>query len=69
MTLHQARAVAQGIVLLASAAIALWVSTPVGLALVAVMGVVKLQEAFTDRCPSDLVLRPLGFKKAGEAKG
>jgi hypothetical protein len=58
----------QGIMLLVSAAIAYFVSLPVGLALVAFIGVSKLQESVTDWCPSDLFLRPMGLKKKVETK-
>jgi hypothetical protein len=63
MTLERGRAMVQGTMILLYAAIALWISTPVGLALVALTGVLKLQETVTDWCPSDLVLKPLGFKR------
>ena len=68
MYLENARALLQGIMLLVFAAIAYWVSLPVGLALVAFIGVMKLQECVTDWCPSDLFLRPMGLKKKLEAK-
>ncbi|MBI2833259.1 MAG: hypothetical protein HYX76_02400 [Acidobacteria bacterium] len=67
MYLENARALAQGILLLAFAAIAYWVNLPVGLGLVALMAVMKLQESVSDWCPSDLVFRPIGLKKRGEA--
>jgi len=68
MYLENGRALVQGIMLLVFAAIAYWVSLPIGLALVAFMGVMKLQESVTDWCPSDLFLRPMGLKKKLEAK-
>lgn len=69
MYLENGRAMLQGIMILVFAAIAYWVSLTVGLVLVAVMGVMVLQSAFTDRCPSDLFLRPLGLKRKLEGKG
>lgn len=66
MYLENARSFTQGILLLAFAGIAYWVSLPVGLALVALMGVMKLQESVSDWCPSDLVFRPIGLKKRAE---
>jgi hypothetical protein len=63
MYLENGRALVQGIMLLVFAAIAYWVSLPVGLALVAFMGVIRLQESVTNWCPSDLILRPMGLKK------
>ncbi|MBI4337715.1 MAG: hypothetical protein HY683_07825 [Chloroflexi bacterium] len=63
MSLERGRALMQGTMLLVFAAIALWVSRPVGLSLVALMALLKLQEARTDWCPSDLILKPLGLKR------
>lgn len=68
MYLENGRALAQGIMLLVFAAIAHWVNLTIGLALVAFMGVMKLQESVTDRCPSDLFLRLMGLKKKVESK-
>ena len=68
MYLETARALLQGIMLLIFAAIAYWVSLPVGLGLVALIGVMKIQESATDWCPSDLFLRPMGLKKRWETK-
>ena len=69
MYLENVRALIQGIMLLVFGAIAYWVNLHIGLALVAFMGVMKLQESVTDWCPSDLFLRPMGLKKKMEAKG
>lgn len=66
MSLERGRSIVQGIMILVFAGIALWVSQPVGLALVAFMGVMRLQESVTDWCPSDLFLRPMGLKKRSE---
>lgn len=68
MYLENGRVLMQGIMLLVSAAIAYFVSLPIGLALVAFIGVSKLQESVTDWCPSDLFLRPMGLKKKVETK-
>ncbi len=68
MHLENGRALVQGIMILVFAAIAFWVSLPIGLGLVVFMGVMKLQESFTDWCPSDLFLRPIGLKKRLETK-
>lgn len=68
MYLENVRASLQGIMLLVFAAIAYWVSLPIGLGLVVFMGVMKLQESVTDWCPSNLFLRPMGLKKRWEAK-
>ena len=48
MSLESGRSMIQGILILAFAAIAVWVSSAVGPALVALMGFLKLQEAATD---------------------
>lgn len=67
MSLESARALLQGVMLLVFAAIAYWVNLVVGLALVGFMGVMKIQESRTNWCPSDPMLRAMGFKKRTEA--
>ncbi len=69
MYLENGRALMQGIMLLVFVAIAYWVNLTIGLALVAFIGLMILQSAFTDWCPSDLFLRPMGLKKKLESKG
>lgn len=69
MYLENGRALFQGIIVLIFAAIAYWINLTIGLALVAFMGVMILQSAFTNWCPSDLILRPLGLKRKLESKG
>lgn len=68
MTLDAGRNLMQGVMILIFAAIAAWVSLPVGLGLVGFMGVMKLQQTLTDWCPSDLCLKPMGLKRRTEAK-
>lgn len=68
MSLESGRAFLQGLMILVFGAIALWVSTAVGIALVAFVGVIKLQESVTDWCPSDLFLKPLGFKRRAQSR-
>jgi hypothetical protein len=68
MFLENGRDVARGILILAFATIAYWGSSTLGLTLLAFMGVMILQSAFTDWCPADLFLRPLGLKKKLETK-
>jgi hypothetical protein len=63
MYLENGRDIARGVLILIFAALAYWVDRAAGLALVAFMGVMILQSAFTDWCPADLFLRPLGLKK------
>jgi len=63
MNLERGRDLTRGILLLVFAAIAYWGDRAIGLALVAVMGLMILQSAFTDWCPADLFLRPMGLKK------
>ena len=62
MYLENGRDVFRGILLLISAAIAYWVDLPLGVGLVVFMGAMILQSAFTNWCPADLFLRPLGLK-------
>ena len=68
MYLENGRDIFRGVLILIFAAIAYWVDLVTGLALVAFMGVMILQSAFTDWCPADLVLRPMGLKKKLESK-
>ena len=63
MYLENGRDIVRGILILVFAAIGYWVSLTLGLALVALMGLMILQSAFTDWCPADLFLRPLGLKR------
>lgn len=63
MHLENGRDLVRGVLILILAALAYWVERTVGLALVAFMGVMILQSAFTDWCPADLFLRPLGLKR------
>lgn len=62
MTLDAGRNLMQGVMVLIFAGIAAWISLPVGLGLVGFIGVMKLQQTFTDWCPSDLLLKPLGLR-------
>ncbi len=68
MVLENGRDIFRGVLILIFAAIAYWGDLTIGLALVAFMGVMVLQSAFTDWCPADLILRPLGLKKRLESK-
>jgi hypothetical protein len=65
MYLENGRNVTRGIMLLIFAAVAYWGDLTTGLALVAIMGVLILQSAFTNWCPADLFLRPMGLKTRG----
>lgn len=67
MYLENGRDAFRGVLILIFAAIALWVDLATGLALGAFMGVMILQCAFTDWCPADLILRPLGLKRKQKA--
>lgn len=69
MYLENSRDAVRGILILIFAAIAYWVDLTTGLALVAFMGVMILQSAFTDWCPADLFLRPMGLKWKLETRG
>jgi hypothetical protein len=65
MYLENGRDIVRGILLLVFAAVAYWINLTVGLVLVAFMGIMILQSAFTDWCPADLLLVPMGLKKKG----
>jgi hypothetical protein len=69
MYLENGRDLFRGILILIFAAIAYWVNLTTGLALVVLMGVLILQSAFTDWCPADLILRPMGLKRKQTSKG
>jgi len=69
MYLENGRDIVRGILILIFAAIALEVDRVAVLALVALMGVMILQSAFTDWCPADLFLRPLGLRRKLANKG
>ena len=63
MYVENYRSMVQGIFILVLTAVAYWVSQPIGLGLLAFMGVMKLQESTTDWCPSDPVFKLMGLKK------
>ena len=69
MRLENGRDIFRGVLILIFAAIAYWVNLTLGLALVAIMGGMILQSAFTGWCPADLILRPLGLKRKLGNKG
>ena len=69
MYLENGRAMLQGVLILIFTAVAYWGNLTIGLALVAFMGLMILQSAFTGWCPSDLFLRPVGLKKKSESRG
>ncbi len=68
MNLETGRDVFRGGLILIFAAIAYWIDLTLGLALLAILGGMILQSAFTDWCPADLILRPLGLKSKLENK-
>ncbi len=63
MSLENGRDIARGILILIFAVIAYLGNVSLGLGLVVFMGVMILQSAWTNWCPADLILRPLGLKK------
>ena len=69
MYLENGRDLFRGIMILIAAALAYWVNLTAGLLLAVFIGVMTLQSVFTDWCPADLVLRPMGLKKKLESKG
>jgi hypothetical protein len=68
MHLENGRDIVRGILILIFAATAYWADRALGLALIAFMGVLILQSTFTDWCPADLFLRPMGLKRKLESK-
>jgi hypothetical protein len=66
MYLENGRDIVRGVMILLFVAMAYWSSSSTALALVGIMGLMILQSAFTDWCPADIVLRPMGFKKKRE---
>lgn len=69
MYLENGRDLFRGIIILTLAAIAYWGNLSIGLALVALMGVMILQSVFTDWCPADPILKRMGLKGKLESKG
>ena len=69
MHLENGRDIVRGVLILSFAAVAYWGDLAIGLALAAFMGVMILQSAFTDWCPADLFLRPMGLKRKLAGKG
>jgi len=69
MYLESGRDLFRGITILAAAALAWWVDLTAGLGLAVFVGVMTLQSVWTDWCPVDLVLRPMGLKKKLESEG
>jgi hypothetical protein len=61
--LENGRDISRGILLLIFAAVAYWLDLSIGLALVALMGLMILQSAFTGWCLADLFLQPMGLKR------
>ncbi len=68
MYLENGRDIVRGVLILIFAALAYWIDRTLGLALIVFMGLLILQSAFTDWCPADLFLRPLGLKRKLEDK-
>ena len=67
MYLENGRDLIRSILILLFAAIAYWADLTIGLVLVAIMGGMILQSVFTDWCPADLFLRPMGLKRKLES--
>ena len=68
MYLENGRDIFRGVLILVFAAIAYWGDLTTGLVLVVFIGVLILQSVFTDWCPADLILRPMGLKKRLESR-
>jgi len=67
MYLENGRDLFRGVMILISVAIAYWVNLIAGLALAVFVGVMTLQSVWTDWCPIDLILKPMGLKKKLES--
>jgi hypothetical protein len=67
MYLENGRDLVRAILILVFVAIAYWYNLSLGLLLVVFMGLMILQSVWTDWCPADLFLRPLGLKKKLES--
>jgi hypothetical protein len=68
MYLENGRDLFRGIMILAAAALAWWVDLTAGLLLAIFIGVMTLQSVFTNWCPADLILRPLGLRSRLESR-
>ena len=68
MTLENGRDIVRSVLVLGSAAVAAWVDRTTGLILVACVGLLILQSAFSGWCPADLFLRPLGLRSARDQR-
>lgn len=68
MYLESGRDLFRSILIMISIALAYWVNLKIGLALATFVGVMTLQSVFTDWCPVDLILKPMGMKKKLESK-
>jgi hypothetical protein len=62
MDLESGRNAVRGTLLLVSAANGHWIDLSLGLGLVILVALLILQSAFTNWCPADLLLRPLGLR-------
>lgn len=68
MYLENGRDLIRGVLLLIFAAVAYWIDLVTGLVLAGFMGLMILQSAFTNWCPVDLLLRPMGLKGKLESR-
>lgn len=68
MNLENGRDLFRGVMILISVVLAYWVSLTAGLALAVFVGTMTLQSVWTDWCPADLFLRPMGLKKKLKSK-
>jgi hypothetical protein len=63
MYLENGRDIVRGVLVLAFAGVAYWLDLSLGLALIAIMGILILQSAFSGWCPADFILGALGLKR------
>ncbi len=67
MSLEAGRNLFRGIMILVAGALAYWVNLTAGLVLAVFVAVMTLQSVFTNWCPADLILRPLGLKESSKS--
>lgn len=68
LTLEAGRDIVRAFLILFFVAIARWVDLTTGLWLLVVVALLVLQSSFTNWCPADLLLRPLGLKSPRQGR-
>jgi hypothetical protein len=68
MYLENGRDLFRGVLILIFVAVAYWADLTTGLVLAGFVGLLILQSAFTNWCPADLFLRPMGLRGKLESR-